>query len=796
MADSETTSGDRQGRPLGPAVLALLAMAILLLLLARLLGSPDAPDVVRRLLGADEALATAAIVIGVVLWLGLAASVLGLVLLVRPRLGLGLPIWAAVAGGVAAAAFALAMSSPPTDHVWTGQGLYLVLLFGYLALVLALASGVVTGVRLVRTGEASHYVLFLLLLGVPWVVLAHAMLAGWLTEGVLPGPIRTAPVPGHVVLAALVALVGLNGAGLGYAVWRFRPASVVLGLVVTAALAGVGYVLLRLGLEPEMATAGGIRAPYRMLLAAGWEADVSPAALAARWMAVQAGAVALLAIGHLAGLRLAEAVGAVTRPAASARGEEAGRAAGEAASAAETPAAPSPAHPGRAYAAITLLYALLVVYASLVPLTYAPRPFEEALEAFTQTPYLVLSVSHRADEVANLLLFIPLTFVAMGWLTRENERRGRWLIGLLAMGGAAALAVGVEFAQIWFPPRTVSLNDMLAECAGAVVGIGLWVTVGGGLTAWWRRLLALTRPADVARYLAAAYVVALAVYQLFPFDVALSLQELTAQMHGSRLTLVPFADWSQTPYLVLAGKVLIYVPVGYWVVVRRPGIRRPVAAALVLGGAYAVCLETLQIFMFTRYASATDAMLGAAGSAVGGVLATRFGPAARRALPTGLVWRGLGWMVRLALLAAVAGAIVWGKWQPFDVTWPPEGVWAALVERLEVPFRAQYWNSEFEAAGQLLRDVLAPAGMGLLLVSLVPRGVPGRRAVSAVVAGAPAAVIEMGQILFPPHSADMTTAVLAAGGAVAGVYVYGPFVRCFIRPGAEAPQNEGPEQPT
>ena len=789
MADGEATSGDRQGRPLGPAVLALLATAVLLLVLARLLASPDAPDAVRRLFSADEAMATAAIVIGVMLWLGLAASVLGLVLLKRPRLALGMPLWAAIVGAVAAAAFALATSSHPTGHFWTGEGLYLVLLFGYLALVLALASGVVTGIRLVRSGEASHYVLFLLLSGVPWVVLAHAMLAGWLTDGVLPGPIRTAPVPGHVVLAALVALVGLNGAGLGYAVWRFRPASVVLGLVVTVALAGVGYLLLRLGLEPEMAAADGIRPPHRMLLAAAWEVDVSSSALLARWMAVQTGAVALLAIGHLAGLRLAEAVGAVTRPSAEAVGEEAALAAGAA-------ALPAPAHPGRAYAAVTLVYAAMVVYGSLVPLEYAPRPFEEALEAFTQTPYLTLGVRHRADLVANLLLFIPLTFAAMGWLTRENERGGRWLIGLLAMAGAAALAVGVEFAQVWFPPRTVSLNDLLAECAGAVVGIGLWVTVGCRLTAWWRRLLALTRPVDVARYLAGAYVVALAVYQLFPFDVVLSVEEMALRIHGDRLTLVPFADWSQTPYLMLAAKVLIYVPVGYWVAVRRPGVRRPVLAALVVGGAYAVGLEVLQMFMFSRYSSATDALLGAVGSAVGGAVATRFGPAARRALPTGLAWRGLGWMVRLAAFAAVAGALVWGKWQPFALAWPEEGVAAALVERLQVPFYAQYWNSEFEAAAQLLRDVLTAAAMGLLLVSLVPRVVPGRRAASAVVAAMAAATVEMAQVLFPPHSADMTTAVLAAGGAVAGVYLYEPFVRCFIRPGAEASQNEGPEQPT
>jgi len=792
VTDREATS---RRRPLGPVILGVLATAVLLCVLARLLDSPDAPVAVRRLFVPGEPLATAAIVIGAVLWLGLAASVLGLALLKRPRLGLGLPLWVAIAGVVAAAAFSLALVPSPAERLWTGRGLEQTLLFSYVALVLALASGVVAGVRLVRAGEASSYVFFVLLLGVPWVVLAHGVLAGWLTDGALPGPIRTSPVPGHVVLAALVGLMGLNGAGLGYAVWRFRPVSVAVGLIVTLALAGAGYVLLRLGLEPEVLTADGLRAPYRMLLAGAWEVDVSPSALLARWMAVQTGAVVLVAVGHLAGLRLAEAIGAVARPGDDAEREAATRPE-KAAPGRPAGAVPAPAHPGRAYAVITVVYGVLIVYGLLIPLDFQPRPFEEALQAFSHTPYLTLGASHRADLVANLLLFIPLTFAAMGWLTRENERDGLGLIGLLVVGGASVLAVGVEFAQVWFPPRTVSLNDILAECAGASVGVGLWLAVGGGITAWWRRLRALTRPADVARHLAAAYLVGLALYQLFPFDVVLSVQEMASRWEHGRIVLMPFADWARTSSLMLAAKTLIYVPVGYGLVVRRPAVRGPVTVALVVGGAYALGLEVFQVFMYTRYASATDVVLGAAGSAVGGMLATRFGPAARRPLPAGWAWRGFGWTVRLAMFAAVAGALVWGKWQPFDLTWPPEGVAAALAGRIQVPFVAQYWNSEFEATAQLLRDILSAGVVGLLLVSLVPRAVPGRRGVSAVVAGAMVAAIEMAQILFPPHSADMTTAVLAAGGAAAGVYLYEPFVRCFIRPGAEAPQTEGPEQPT
>ena len=39
-----------------------------------------------------------------------------------------------------------------------------------------------------------------------------------------------------------------------------------------------------------------------------------------------------------------------------------------------------------------------------------------------------------------------------------------------------ALALAVEFTQLFFPPRTVSLNDILAESAGAVIGLSLCAT--------------------------------------------------------------------------------------------------------------------------------------------------------------------------------------------------------------------------------------------------------------------------------------------------------------------------------
>jgi len=647
---------------------------------------------------------------------------------------------------------------------------------GYVALLLTLASAVVGSLELLPTSRALRATPFLLLAAAPWVVLAYLILEGSGAAG--PGwPIRTDPFPGGVFLVLLMGLVGLNGAAIGYGLWRPRFGFVVLVLLGTFLLLGVGFLLARLGLGAGSG-AGLAFGP------AGTEEGDGAGLSFLHWALVQLGAVWFLGLGHWGVLSFAGASAERERDEALAL----------AADRAEGCQAGTPAAPGRVYAVLAVSYAALVVYGLLVPLEYRHRPFEEAVRAFAATPYLDLGVGNRADLVANLLLFIPLAFFAMGALTREDALPGRWLMAGLTLAGAAALSLVVEFLQLYFPPRTVSWNDVLAECTGAALGTALWLAIGGRLTRWWRSVIGLARPAGVARHLLTAYVVGFLLYQLFPFDVVLSAEELAMQAEQGKMMLRPFAE--AVPGVILAAKVLAFVPVGFWVVVRWTGGRRPVLAALVVGTAYVTAVEVLQIFVFSRYSSTTDVVLGAAGSLVGGALAVRLGPAATKALPRRLGWRALGWLVRLALAVALVAVVVWGKWAPLALRWPEQGLLAALAGRVHVPFYYQYYNSEFEAVGQLLRDIAAPAVLAMLVVSLFPAGLAGRRVAAAAIASAVAVVVELGQIAFPPHVPDVTTAVLATGGAIVGVYLYGPFVSAFIHPGGAEDTEIGLEEPT
>ena len=103
-----------------------------------------------------------------------------------------------------------------------------------------------------------------------------------------------------------------------------------------------------------------------------------------------------------------------------------------------------------------LVYTAFVIYGSLVPLDFHALPWDEAVARFGAIPFLELGIGSRADWMANLLLFIPLTFLWMGVLSAGGNRLRRVFATLAVIPVATVLSVGIEFTQIFFPQRTVS----------------------------------------------------------------------------------------------------------------------------------------------------------------------------------------------------------------------------------------------------------------------------------------------------------------------------------------------------
>jgi VanZ family protein len=687
-------------------------------------------------------------------------------LLRRPWLGVALPAWSVAVGTIswwlAQAALSLLAVPGATSETNPARD---VTVCSVLILVLTLGSAVVTAAFTVSWRAAARCSIPILLLGAPWIGLG---LLAYISASEAGAGRLGRPVSWTDILQPLLAVLaaGVGGAAIGHSLRRPTARRVLAAVLAVCVAAAAGWLLVR----SPASEAGGHGQPMSMLLVF-LGMDVG----GLQWFLGFLVATLVLGWAQWSGLLLSkyETEAGGVRPFADGR----------------SPAARGPrkwiAGPGRAYALLTLAYGLFVVYGSLVPLEFNGWSFDQAYETFLKTPYLAIDINHRSDMVANLLLFIPLTFFAMGAWTRENSRHGRGWKAACIVAMACLLSVAVEFSQAFFPPRTVSLNDIQNECIGGALGAGLWLLSGSRVTRWFRDIWRLRDPRRLAIHICMGYVVFLAMYELFPFDFVVSADELAEQLSPERLNLVPLGDLRHMSLLSAGAKIAMLLPVGYLVALLRRGRSRPVLAAALLGGAYALILEVLRIPVYSRGANATDLLLGIAGAAFGGWLATRFGPAATRPLPQSKAWGLLSFVARLAAGLGGATAIFWYKWQPWHFHWPQEGLVACVRDSLRIPFYYQYYNTEFQATLQLGADTLAPLMLALVFTSLFkPLGRAGRW-----MAGASAACVavaaEAGQLLFPPRVPDLTTTVFfAVFGAVLGVWLYGPLVRIFVAPPA------------
>ncbi len=120
-----------------------------------------------------------------------------------------------------------------------------------------------------------------------------------------------------------------------------------------------------------------------------------------------------------------------------------------------------------------------LVYASIVPLNYTPRTWDEAYERFGNLRWLNLNVYRRCRLVANGIVALPFSFFLAGAADRARRfsfAYFAWSILIVSCGMIGIAAI--EFLQIWYPPRTISGNDVAAGCIGVLLGPIAW-SLGG-----------------------------------------------------------------------------------------------------------------------------------------------------------------------------------------------------------------------------------------------------------------------------------------------------------------------------
>jgi VanZ family protein len=416
------------------------------------------------------------------------------------------------------------------------------------------------------------------------------------------------------------------------------------------------------------------------------------------------------------------------------------------------------------YAGLALVWAIFVAYGSLVPLDYTPRPY--AWRAFLDTPWLQLGVGSRADWVANILLYLMLMYLATGaiWASRMGIAV-RVMLQVVVLAACLFMAIGIEYLQLFFPPRTVSLNDLVAEAFGALVGTALWFVVGKRVSALWSRFM--SAGAHSVRALLALYAVAYLAFSLFPYDFLVSAQELADKLgKPGSIGLAPGASCG--PMFTCGVKLLVeaalMMPFGVLLVLAARQSRKGVAVVAIstgfaLGALIGLLVEAAQVVLASGVTQGISVVTRGLGMAWGVMLVRSDPLRAFHRLPM-LVRKGAIYALPfyLALVLALNDLLPL-QFQP---------MWAAsekLQELRFLPFYYHYYTTETAAVRSLLFVAGSYAPLGLVAALAYPGFRRTAAWLCALVAVALCLGVEVLKLFSVAKRPDPTNLLIAASSA-------------------------------
>ena len=433
----------------------------------------------------------------------------------------------------------------------------------------------------------------------------------------------------------------------------------------------------------------------------------------------------------------------------------------------------------------------LAVYANLIPFDYRPRPLDDAIAAFRHiTFHDPWDLGARGDWIVSVIVFSALSYLLMAALCVDRGVVAGLCVAPAVALFCALLSVVIEFVQLYFPPRTVSLNDIALETMGGVAGTLTWLIAGQRITRWLRRVAMATGLSGLACRLLPGYIALLLVIQLMPFDLTVSPAELALKYQENKVRLVPFGHYSTDPKVALllkiAANMTCFFPLGFLKVLASEsggrGRTRWVAVFL-FGLASAALVEFLQLFVYSRVFDATDIVTGTAGVLVGWSAGELFLSAWRSAVagPNGSDMVGSGLSQRRTLLAVLVlawfGAILYLNWSPFNFTTEPSR-FTNEPEELEVwglrrmswlPLVDYYWGSKYQAIEQFLKKAVSFLPLGILCGMALPRlYLRGATLGVVFIAILAALTIEVGRYFLPSHRPSVTDVFFQCFGAWLG----------------------------
>lgn len=411
----------------------------------------------------------------------------------------------------------------------------------------------------------------------------------------------------------------------------------------------------------------------------------------------------------------------------------------------------------------TIACALLVAHLLFLPYAFAPLTASEAAWRFARIRWDRLGSDQNVALVSRALMFLPLGALLTASAAPAPRRRLEWPAWIAACLLGTAWALGVNFAQLWFPGRTVNLNNVAAELAGVALGALLWSGLGRAGLSWWSRL-ASGGPVSVRAALD-GYVFAYLIASLMPFDFVTSPAEL-AQKIGSDLYglwRAPVGCGPAPCWLKSVAVALATLPCGWWLALRRRPARTGWLAAGLVGAIAATAIEALHFLMVSGLSQGASVATRALGMALG---ALAYGGRARfAAVDLNRLGRPAVIALLLPYLAAIAYVAGW-----FRAPWLGVDVALARADQVRwMPFYHQYFAPYTETMASTLLHLALYAPVGLLCWLWARRRAQAPLGPAAALAAALAFGAETSKVFLAGRVADYTDVLIAAVAAAAAL---------------------------
>jgi glycopeptide antibiotics resistance protein len=419
--------------------------------------------------------------------------------------------------------------------------------------------------------------------------------------------------------------------------------------------------------------------------------------------------------------------------------------------------------------ALAAVYVLLVTYGSLVPLNLQPMPFNRVAQRVDEVLHQDLEFRSRSDLLVNVMLAIPLSFLLMAGFCADRSRTAAVFVAPAVVLACVLFAAGMEFLQLFFPPRVSSLKDVVSQGLGSCLGVLAWGLRGQTTVDWCRRLRKAHTVPGLAGLLLPSYVVLLILLHMAPFDLITRPKEAAAKWREGRIHFIPFQTCCENPIEGLDKTLLnfaYFLPVGLlWGLgsIRQRPHRLQILHAAATGLLAAGSVEALQLMVFSRSFDATDILTGLLATVLGAeTIAVFCRPHDRAATWRSRVFLGLAILVWLA-------ALMNDYWRPFDFSFD-SGVLASRLNRIEwLPLADTHHGNDFQAFLHLLDRVLLFLVLGILCTLGLPAGLRRRTGLTVVAAVFVAAsILETGQLFLATRHFGISDVLFATLGGWLG----------------------------